>query len=168
MENEDFVHCFSATILPALNTHRQEKIQMFARLLKTPLSGGGGIEDVDEYEYFLEILHDLSYREFQALRILDSFGGRRQRDRPIDLMWTKTIWKDFEQALAERLGVPQGTTGEFAHRLSRTACFLEFSGTTTWDYAGGMGKLTPTYRRLMECVRVSESSLPSDAVTDPS
>ena len=159
LENEAFIHCFSATILRALQTHRHEKIRMFARLLKMPLSGGGVFKDVDDYEYYLEILDDLNHREFQALRILDSFGSRRRRDQPIDLMWTKTIWKDFEQALTEQLGVPQGATGEFMHRLSRTACFLEFSG-TTWDYAGGMGKLTPTYRRLMECVQERDRACP--------
>lgn len=152
LTNEDFVHCYSATIRRALNTRRQEKIRMFARLLKTPLTDEGGIEDVDEYEYFLEILDELNHREFQALKILDSFGDRRQQHQPIDLMWTKTIWKDFEQALIEKLGMPQGATGDFMHRLSRTACYIEFSG-SYWDYQGGMGRLTPTYRRLMEFVR---------------
>ena len=129
---------------------------MFARLLKTPLSDTGTIADVDEYEYFLDILDDLNYRDFQALRILDSFSSRRRQDQPIDLQWTMTIWGDFQQELTQQLGIPVGATGEFMHWLSRTACYLEFSE-TAWDYEGGMGKLTPTYRRLMECIQESEA-----------
>lgn len=156
LENEDFVHCFAATLSRALNTHRQEKTRMFARLLKTPLSDTGTISDVDEYEYFLDILNDLNYREFQALRILDSFNRQRPKDQPIDLQWTMTIWEDFEQELTHQLGIPASATGEFMHRLSRTACYLEFSG-TAWDYEGGMGKVTPTYRRLLECIQKNET-----------
>ena len=156
LENEDFVHCFAATLRCALNTHRQQKIRIFARLLKTPLSDTGTIADVDEYEYFLDILDDLNYREFQALRVLDSFSSRRRQDQPIDLQWTMTIWGDFQQELKQQLGIPEGATGEFMHRLSRTACYLEFSE-TAWDYEGGMGKLTPTYRRLMECIQENEA-----------
>ncbi len=151
LESEDFIHCFFATTKYALNSRRREKIQMFARLLKTPLSGVGGPADVDEYEYFLSILDDLNYREFQALRILDGFGEPAGDTDAVALRWTMMIWNNFQCELWTHLGVSADETKEFMNRISRTACYREFSG-TIWDYEGGMGKLTRTYMRLKEYV----------------
>ena len=47
--SEDFLHCYFATVKAALNSRREEKIRMFARLLKSytlPNSFSG----TDEYE----------------------------------------------------------------------------------------------------------------------
>jgi hypothetical protein len=75
LESEDFLHCYFSTVKYALNSRRREKIEMFARLLKASL-GDTGPRDVDEYEEFLGILDDLTYRELQALAIMDSFSNR--------------------------------------------------------------------------------------------
>ena len=41
LESEDFLHCYFATVKYALNSRRREKIKMFARLLKSSVTGEG-------------------------------------------------------------------------------------------------------------------------------
>lgn len=65
----------------ALDTRRREKTRMFARLFAGSLPEGG-LSDVDEYEDFLAILDELSYRELRALAILSTFAvapGQRNK-----------------------------------------------------------------------------------------
>ena len=146
LESEDFLHCYFSTARYALNSRRREKIQMFARLLKTSLSAKGP-RDVDEYEELLEILDDLTFRELQALAIMDSFSNRPRTPDQNDLQWTNTFWKEFEDRIVLDLGVPRDEVADFMNRISRTACYEMFTG-GYMDYTGGKGKVTPTYRRL--------------------
>jgi CRISPR/Cas system CSM-associated protein Csm2 small subunit len=146
LESEDFLHCYFATVRYALNSRRREKIQMFARLLKASL-GETGPRDVDEYEEFLEILDDLTFRELQALAIMDSFSVRPRTPEQNNLQWTNTFWDEFEDRIVRELRVPKDEVSDFLNRISRTACYEIFTG-GYMDYTGGKGKLTPTYRRL--------------------
>ena len=154
LENEDFVHCFSATTTRALNTYRLEKVRMFARLLKTPMSAVGGIASVNEYEYFLSILDDLNFREILALRILDEFSGSDRKSGQNDAQWTMTFWDDFHQQVSKKLNIPLDEVGDFMVRISRTACYHEFKG--YYDVTGGMGMLSPTFGRLKEFIKDRE------------
>jgi len=146
LESEDFLHCYFSTAKYALNSRRREKIEMFARLLKASL-GETGPRDVDEYEEFLQILDDLTYRELRALAIMDSFSDRPRTADQNDLQWTNTFWGEFEEKVVHELGVPKDEVSDFMNRISRTACYEMFTG-GYMDYTGGKGKLTPTYRRL--------------------
>lgn len=146
LESEDFLHCYFSTVKYALNSRRREKIEMFARLLKASL-GDTGPRDVDEYEEFLGILDDLTYRELQALAIMDSFSNRSRTPDQNDLQWTNTFWDEFEDRMVRELVVPKNEVSDFMNRISRTACYEMFTG-SYWSYTGGKGKLTPTYKRL--------------------
>jgi hypothetical protein len=146
LESEDFLHCYFSTVRYALNSRRREKIQMFARLLKTSLDETGP-RDVDEYEEFLAILDDLTFRELQTLTIMDAFSDRPRTPDLNDLQWTNTFWDEFEDRIVRELGVPNDEVRDFLSRISRTACYEVFTG-GYFDYTGGKGKLTPTYRRL--------------------
>lgn len=150
LESEDFLHCYFSTAKYALNSRRREKIQMFAKLLKSSLNGAGP-QDVDEYEEFLEILDDLTCRELQALSILDTFSKYPQESSQNDLQWTNTFWDKFEGRIVSELGVPKDEIRDFMNRISRTACYEMFTG-GYWDYTGGKGKLTPIYRRLKQFI----------------
>ncbi|MGH8252281.1 MAG: hypothetical protein ACREVI_16580 [Steroidobacteraceae bacterium] len=146
LESEDFLHCYFATTRYALNSRRREKIAMFARLLQASLAEVGP-KDVDEYEEFLSVLEELSYREIRALAILDTFSTRPRTSEQNDLQWTNTFWDEFEQCLVAELGIPSDEVVDFMNRISRTGCYEMFTG-GYFDYTGGKGKLTPTYRRL--------------------
>ena len=146
LESEDFLHCYFATSRYALNSRRREKIQMFARLLHASLAEVGP-RDVDEFEEFLSVLEDLSYREIRALAILDTFTSRPRTADQNDLQWTNTFWEEFEKRLVAELGIPADEVVDFMNRISRTGCYEMFTG-GYFDYTGGKGKLTATYRRL--------------------
>lgn len=154
LKNEDFLHCYITTIQAALKTRSREKIRMFARLLKKSLDDSGP-EDIDEYEYFLNILDNLSFREIQALIILDSFGDKFRDSTDSDPSWTSTFWDEFEKKLFEQLKVPRDRASDFMNGIARTGCYEIFTGALI-SYSGGQGKLTPTFKRLKEFILESE------------
>ena len=152
LECEDFLHIYYATTRCALNSRRREKIQMFARLLKSSITESE-ILDVDEYEDFLKILDELSYRELLALKVLDEYSATPRTEEQNDLQWTRQFWDDFEQRLADELSLPKDQVPGFLNRIARTGCYEIFTG-MYWGYAGGQGKLTSTYHRLKKFVEV--------------
>jgi len=154
LESEDFLHAYFATTRYALNSRRREKIKMFARLLKSSLTKED-ISNIDEYEDFLKILDELSYREILALKTLDEYSSTPRTDEQNDLMWANQFWDEFENRLAKELNIPVGQVADFMNRIARTGCYEMFTG-GYWDYTGGKGKLTPTYHRLRNFVEGEE------------
>jgi len=64
---------------------------------------GEGPNGVDEYEDFLNILDELSYRELQALSILDQFSNRPRTSDQNDGQWANTFWEEFIQRVSTLL-----------------------------------------------------------------
>ena len=155
LQSEDFIHCYISTIRVALNARRKEKIRMFARLLKSSLNTFGPT-DVDEYEDFLKILDELSYREIRALYILDNFSQRPRDGGDNELQWTNTFWEKFENRVCGQLNIQREAVADLMNRTARTGCYEVYTGAYL-DYTGGKGKLTPTFRRLKEFIRTSEA-----------
>lgn len=153
LESEDFLHAYFATTKYALNSRRREKIRMFARLLKSSLLEED-ISNIDEYEDFLKILDELSYRELLALKVLDEYSPYPRAEKQNDLQWTDNFWSDFERRLAEELSIPENQVTDFMNRIARTGCYETFAGTYA-NYTGGKGKLTPTYHRLKKFIEES-------------
>lgn len=150
VDEEDFVHCFLTTLQFAVNTRRREKIRMFGRLLKSSVSPDSGLSDGDEYEDFLSILDELTYREIRALSILNEFSGTIREESQNEMQWTMTFWEDFCQRLSDDLPLPIDEVADFMKRLGRTGCFHELIG--YYDTRPGVGTLTPTYLRLLSFV----------------
>jgi hypothetical protein len=145
LESEDFLHSYFATTKMALNSRRREKIQMFARLLKSSIIGKGP-QDIDEYEDFLGILDELSYRELQALAIMDEFSSMRRTAEQDDPTWTNTFWDEFVNRLGVELKIPPEEVNDFMNRISRTGCYEMDIESYFANYSGR--KLTPIYERL--------------------
>jgi len=150
LESEDFLHAYYATTKYALNSRRREKIRMFARLLKSSLTEDE-IKDIDEYEDYLKILDELSYREILALKTLDEYSKTPKTEEQNDLQWTIQFWDEFESRLARELNIPHEQVVNFMNRIARTGCYEMFTG-GYFDYTGGQGKLTPTYQILKKFI----------------
>jgi len=150
LESEDFLHAYYATTKAALNSRRREKIRMFARLLKNSLNENE-ISNLDEYEDFVKILDELSYRELIALNILDEYSVTPRSEDQSDLNWTDQFWDKFEKRLTDELSIPGDQVVDFMNRISRTGCYEMFMG-GYMDYTGGRGKLTSTYQRLKKFI----------------
>jgi hypothetical protein len=159
IESEDFLHCYFATVRAALNSRRREKIQMFARLLKSsamPLSFSG----TDEYEEYLSILDDLSYREILVLATLERYTGQFPLGpEENELQRANRFWDDFTKELEHNLGLPAGEIDGVLTRLNRTGCYETFTGAYL-DYSGGRGRLTATYFRLRKLVEAEDGRFP--------
>ncbi len=150
LESEDFLHAYFATTRYALNSRKREKITMFARLLKSSLTEND-IANIDEYEDFLKILDELSYRELLALKIFDEYSSTpRTEEQKNDLQWTNQFWDEFEQRLAKELNIPTNQVIDFMNRIARTGCYEIFTG--YFGGTDGKGKLTPTYHHLKKFV----------------
>ena len=150
LESEDFLHAYFATAQYAFNSRRREKIKMFAKLLKSSLVEKD-ISDIDEYEDFLKILDELSYREILALNTLDEYSSTPRTEDQNDLQWTNQFWEEFEQRLSKELNLPENQVADFMNRIARTGCYEMFTGGFGGP-TGGKGKLTPTYHRLKNFV----------------
>ncbi len=155
LENEEFLHCYFATVSAALRSYRKEKIRMFARLLKKSTLPDS-LSNIDEYEEYLGILDELSYREILVLNLLDKYESKfpQEKDKN-DLERANRFWDEFTKELEESLQVPQDEIDAVLTRLNRTGCYETFIGTYA-GYTGGKGKLTATYRRLKSLVSESE------------
>ena len=150
-ESEDFVHNCIATLKFVENTRQREKIQYFARLLSVSSIEDGELTDVDEYEDFLKLLDELSYRELRALHILDSFSSTPRNDDDNEMSWTMKFWDDFVKKLCDELPLPTDEVAAFMTRVSRTGCYQLLIG--YYDTTPAIGVLTPVYSRLKNYIR---------------
>lgn len=157
LESEDFLHCFFATTKAALNSRRREKIQMFARLLKSSVVEGN-FSDTDEYEEFLGILDEISFRELIILDTLDKYEAQyRQNDKENDLQKTEHYWVAFKKDVEVKAGIPMQEIDGYLTRLNRTGCYETIVGGYL-GYDGGRGKLSPNYFRLRKYIQDKEPS----------
>ncbi|SJZ49445.1 hypothetical protein SAMN02745119_00754 [Trichlorobacter thiogenes] len=147
IDNNDFLHCFFATSEVALKTHRAEKIRYFARLL-LGATVEGRFSSVDEYEEYLYILDELSYRELSVLLLLDEYETRFPiLEGESDCQTFIRFWPEFSEELSTRYSIPDDEKNTFLDRLGRSGCFATFVGV----YLGGVygqGKTTPRLQRI--------------------
>jgi hypothetical protein len=157
LESEDFLHCFFATAKAALNTRRREKIKFFAKLLKASTLPDA-FSNTDEYEEYLWILDELSFRELSILFILDNYESQFPKiAEENDLQRANRFWDRFTTELIEKLSVPKDEIDAILTRLNRTGCYETFVG-GYFDYTGGKGKLTSTYFRLKKLIQMESGN----------
>jgi len=156
LESEDFLHAYFSTAKYALNTRRREKIRMFANLLKSSLIESE-ISDIDEYEDYLNVLDELSYRELLALNMLDKYSLIAKENGQNDLQRTGIFWEEFENRLSQELHISTEQVPDFMNRIARTGCYEMFTGSYL-GYTGGRGKLTPTFKKLKQFIKSSNST----------
>jgi len=155
VESEPFLHNHLATVRAVLNTRRHEKIRWFARLLLGTAGDRPGV-GADEYEDYLGMLDDLSYRELCLLATLGEFEeANPRRDGENILQRAIRIWPDFRTKACSRCMIPSEEFDGAMGRLNRTGAYLTYGG-TAFDYEGNRGYLTPAYYRLAKLVRLRE------------
>jgi hypothetical protein len=151
IDNEDFLHCFFSTYKYAIESRKKEKIKMFARLLKASLSEDV-FSDTDEYEEYLKILDELTYREFLMLVKLDDYEKdypHKQDDN--DIQRSERYWEHYKNDLIQELNIPEQEIDSLMIRLTRTGCYETFTG-KTFGETGGKGKITVVFKRIKNLV----------------
>ncbi len=151
IESEDFLHCYFRTLKAVSNTRRDEKIRLFAEMFRSSLTVAASNEKVDEFEECIDVLEQLSLREWRALVILDSFSLMPRSEKQNDLQWSRTFWNQFVEKLGDDLAIDKHEAGDFMNAISRTGLYEQFVG-GFMDYTGGVGRLTPRFHRLARLI----------------
>jgi hypothetical protein len=147
IRNDDFLHCYFATIRAVTRSRRRQKARYLARLLSASFNGDE-ISSVDEYDDLLGIVDELSYRELLVLSILSKHEhATPHASSENDLQHSNRFWKPFLQEVTERAGLSPDLIDGFLIRLARTGCYELFTGYASGPI-GGHGKLTALYYRL--------------------
>ena len=156
IESKEFLHCYFSTFKAALNSHRREKICYFARLLTSSITLSE-ISTIDEYEEYLSILDDLSFRELEILIVLSRYEKEYflQGDKN-HLQRANRFWDQFSSEVCSKFSISNGELDGMLARLNRTGLYKTIIGTYT-GYKGGQGELTPLYTKLEKMIRAEEN-----------
>ena len=150
INSEDFLHSYFATIKAASNTRRREKIKLFARLLITSYTSEI-LNDIDEYEEFLRLLDEMSYRELLILQKLHHFEiNHSNTDHTDEWKRAEVFWGNFKSEMIRDLGIRENEVFYFLQRLERTGCYETFQG--FYGNVERLGRLTPSFYRLKSII----------------
>jgi len=150
IETEEFLHKYFSTVKAALNTIRREKIVYFARLLKSSIIIGNS-RNIDEYEEYLSILDELSYRELGILIRLYHFENLHPNaEGENELQRTAKFWDEFCKTIMNEFDIEEDEINSVLVRLKRTGCYMSLIG--YWDDEGNKGKTTATFKRLIKMI----------------
>lgn len=124
LESDDFIHCFVRTIGIAVNSRRDEKVNYLAQLLSGAFTSKK-LRDVDEYEEFLSVLDELSFREIEVLSALDDhIEGNRPSFDSKSAQEMKRYWVECLDYLSSAVDIPRSEITPVLRRLLRSG-FLD-------------------------------------------
>jgi len=155
IESEDFLHRYFSTVRAALNSRRREKIRYFARLLTSSITSSE-ISTIDEYEEYLSILDELSFRELGLLVVLSRYEKENfLQDDTDPIQRPNRFWDQFSSEVCSRFSISNGELNGILARLNRTGLYRTIVGMYP-GYTGGRGELTPLYAKLEKMIRPEE------------
>ena len=150
VKSREYCEAFGATATRVLETKREEKIRLFARLFAAYVKD----EDTspkafDVFEEQLNILDDVEYREFELLLVLHEFETRFpiQADEN-QCQRTGRYWKALQERVQTQFGLPEEEMDAVLQRLIRTGLYHLITG-NYWDYVGNRGHTTALFARLL-------------------
>ncbi|HMM20617.1 MAG TPA: hypothetical protein PKA10_07740 [Selenomonadales bacterium] len=170
LNSEAFIHKFMITYKAVLETYNMEKIKFFARLLKNSVNDDDIDYSIENYEEYLKILTDLSYREILVLFLIDNYfekylsqvniEPKEEYTGSIPLPKSndsheqeraaiKIFRKELDNQLEKEFLIPREVIKDFLIRLSRSRLYeqVNYIGGETGD-----GYPTPLYRKIKELI----------------
>mgnify|MGYP001002782861 CR=1 FL=1 len=159
VQSEEFIHKFLITYRAAMMTSRKEKIEYFARLLKASTVLENEVS-TDEFEEYLNILSDLSFRELQILSITDKYfteypePSERLDDNtsnPAWNEWAKEFFPKFRAEIQKSVGIRDEEMDDILIRISRSGLYKQIDYI---DGDNGNGTLTPLFYRIKELIMI--------------
>lgn len=161
IQKEDFLHAYFSTLKAAVNTHKKEKIQLFARLLSTATKEKYLGNDI--FDEFLDILDNLSIRELQILLILKYFEDahphktKENGEMENDMQRAVSFWENFETEVEAKCGLGTEELRAALNRLNRTGFYETLTGYL--DTTGGIGKLSPVFSQFAQWIQAKSEDL---------
>ncbi|MEH7381774.1 hypothetical protein V7138_15025 [Bacillus sp. JJ1533] len=152
IESEEFLHAYFSTFKAALFTKQREKIRFFARLFKSGLPSGQ-LSKADEYDDYLKILDELTFREIYflfTLKEIEKETGGFHNDAKIN------HWKQFEETVYRDIKITPDELKALVVRMVRTGCFMEQHA-----FVGGShgGYTTVVFDKLYSLIKLKDEDL---------
>lgn len=153
IQSEDFLHAYFNTVIASIHTKRREKIRFLARLLKNGLTSHL-LSKADEYDEYLKILDELTYRELYVLYTLDTYESSTQLPKDgNEMVWLQNYWKLFVTEVEKYAFLSAEELYGFLIRLKRTGCYGDLKS-QYWDTDREKGRLTETYYKLKSLIQL--------------
>jgi len=156
LDDDKFLFYTELTAKAVGNTIHKQKVRWFARLL---LSATRDIKTESDYEYFLNILNELSYRELGILVTLEKYEKKHpvlEEETPSDRV--SGYWDSFMEEALATFSLKKEEFDWIMVRIARSGLYIYFAG--YWDGGtSGRGKLTPNYYRFSEVIKLNNGDL---------
>lgn len=165
IQREEFLYSYFATLKASINQNREQKIRLFARLLRNAVSFDK--LGTDEFDEFLSILDDLSLRELQVLFSLHEI----ETAHPANLINKSGIpeyeneyhragryWDKFEKKIWEECSIDAQHLRSMLTRLNRTGLYESFVGGAI-GYTGRQGSVTPLFHDFCDWLELKSADL---------
>jgi hypothetical protein len=160
VKSREFCEAFGATALRVLETAREDKIRLFARLFASYVRQNDCTpEAFDALEEDLAILDDLSFREFQLLLVLRKYELQfPSTPDKNEAQRTRQYWDNFKVEATKHIGISNDELNPMLQRLIRTGLYQMITG-TYWDYLGDRGYLTPRFAKFLQRLNLPDSQV---------
>jgi hypothetical protein len=144
LESEEWFDLILRGIGAATKTRDQEKIRLYAKILK----GAVTAQNREEFapEEYLVVLAELTPKEIEVARAIYEQQSGRPQDSESELQWAKR--KGWEKLSGQCLSVPKEDLPFVLLHLQRSGLIREITGAYL-GYTGGVYVITETFRKLM-------------------
>lgn len=152
IKNEDFLHAYFSTFKAAIYTRQRKKIRFFARLLNNGLSLDV-INDVYQYEDYLKILDELTFKEIYLLFTLKT----HEDSASVEDYEAMKHWDGFKTRIMMDLNFTEDELKSVVVRIVRTGCFIErsnFLATTVKT-----GYTSEIFKTLVKLIEINDNDL---------
>lgn len=179
-DDDAFIHKFSCTYRAAIRTHQMDKIHRFARLLISSVEADN--DNVDIFEEYLNILDDLSEREFYTLKLLRQYEIKYYEDAisrydaylqeqklegdtrlfAAQSKTTEDYWDEFLLELKIKYDIEENIAPVILQRLIRTGLYHTLGITSlgwTTPNKQTIGQTSPLFHDFIKWIEVEDKNI---------
>lgn len=166
IQSEEFLFSLFAALKASLYTRQKEKVRFFAKLFAKHLTKNQ-FSQADEYDDYLKILDELTFREIFMLYRLKQYEKTAHlieveeddEDKDDELRITGRYWRDFSREMHETLGIEYPEITGLLTRTGRTGCYASITSMTP-GYRGDRGKTTRVFEKLVDIIEMKQEDFP--------
>lgn len=166
IQSKDFLFSLFSALKASLYTRQKEKVRFFARLFEKQFMENG-FSQADEYDDYLKILDELTFREIYMLYRLKQYEAtanlievdENDEDKDDELRVAGRYWRDFSKEIHETLGIEYPEIAGLLTRAGRTGCYAPITSMTP-GYRGDRGKTTRVFEKLVHMIEMKQEDFP--------
>lgn len=166
IQSEDFLFSLFSALKASLYTRQKEKVRFFTKLFTKQLIENG-FDQADEYDDYLKILDELTFREIYMLYRLKQYEATAHlievdeddEDKDDELRIAGRYWRDFSKEIRETFGIEYPEIAGLLTRAGRTGCYAPITSMTL-GYRGDRGKTTQVFEKLVNMIEMKQEDFP--------